>query len=214
MKSASATHGALQQLASRGQDFTDNDLKEAMVSGLFSTARELPRLREISMVCGMGSETSCVALALLRCSSTEDMHCGRTVAGEIGHNRDRRTSDKSDRPLASQTGRRDSPSDFHFGHTGKNRSFLVHIFYGDLGEHLYKKRTPRTAGEGNAVGVAAGKDCCRGNNGDRQGADGWSIQQLRGIKILQFSRTTWNTGPGYRNELRPAASRRRKGESP
>jgi Family of unknown function (DUF6781) len=84
VKSASATHGALQQLASRGQDFTDNDLKEAMVSGLFSTARELPRLREISMVCGMGSETSCVALALLRCSSTEDMHCGRTVAGEIG----------------------------------------------------------------------------------------------------------------------------------
>ena len=32
MKSASATHGALQQLASRGQDFTDNDLKEALVS--------------------------------------------------------------------------------------------------------------------------------------------------------------------------------------
>ena len=31
-KSASATHGALQQLASRGQDFTDNDLKEALVS--------------------------------------------------------------------------------------------------------------------------------------------------------------------------------------
>ena len=31
-KSASAAHGALQQLASRGQDFTDNDLKEAMVS--------------------------------------------------------------------------------------------------------------------------------------------------------------------------------------
>jgi hypothetical protein len=32
VKSASATHGALQQLASRGQDFTDNDLKEALVS--------------------------------------------------------------------------------------------------------------------------------------------------------------------------------------
>ena len=32
MKSATATHGALQQLASRGQDFTDNDLKEALVS--------------------------------------------------------------------------------------------------------------------------------------------------------------------------------------
>lgn len=32
VKSASATHGALQQLASRGQDFTDNDLKEALAS--------------------------------------------------------------------------------------------------------------------------------------------------------------------------------------
>ena len=32
LKSASAAHGALQQLASRGQDFTDNDLKEALVS--------------------------------------------------------------------------------------------------------------------------------------------------------------------------------------
>lgn len=32
VNSASATHGALQQLASRGQDFTDNDLKEALVS--------------------------------------------------------------------------------------------------------------------------------------------------------------------------------------
>src|SRR5262245_45710397 len=32
VKSASATHGALQQLASRGQDFTDNDLKQALVS--------------------------------------------------------------------------------------------------------------------------------------------------------------------------------------
>ena len=32
MKSASATHDALQQLASRGKDFTDNDLKEALVS--------------------------------------------------------------------------------------------------------------------------------------------------------------------------------------
>jgi hypothetical protein len=32
VKSASVTHGALQQLASRGQDFTDNDLKEALVS--------------------------------------------------------------------------------------------------------------------------------------------------------------------------------------
>src|SRR5208337_4296448 len=32
VKSASATHGALQQLASRGQDITDNDLKEALVS--------------------------------------------------------------------------------------------------------------------------------------------------------------------------------------
>jgi hypothetical protein len=31
-KSATAAHGALQQLASRGQDFTDNDLKEALVS--------------------------------------------------------------------------------------------------------------------------------------------------------------------------------------
>ena len=31
VKSASATHGALQQLASRGKDFTDNDLKEALV---------------------------------------------------------------------------------------------------------------------------------------------------------------------------------------
>ena len=32
VKSASATHGALQRLASRGKDFTDNDLKEALVS--------------------------------------------------------------------------------------------------------------------------------------------------------------------------------------
>ena len=32
VKSASATHGALQQLAARGKDFTDNDLKEALVS--------------------------------------------------------------------------------------------------------------------------------------------------------------------------------------
>jgi hypothetical protein len=32
VKSASATHGALQQLASRGKDFTDNDLKDALVS--------------------------------------------------------------------------------------------------------------------------------------------------------------------------------------
>ena len=32
VKSAGATHDALQQLASRGQDFTDNDLKEALVS--------------------------------------------------------------------------------------------------------------------------------------------------------------------------------------
>jgi hypothetical protein len=32
VKSASAAHGALQQLASRGQEFTDNDLKEALVS--------------------------------------------------------------------------------------------------------------------------------------------------------------------------------------
>jgi hypothetical protein len=32
MKSASAAHSALQQLALRGQDFTDNDLKEALVS--------------------------------------------------------------------------------------------------------------------------------------------------------------------------------------
>lgn len=32
MKSASATHSALQLLASRGKDFTDNDLKEALVS--------------------------------------------------------------------------------------------------------------------------------------------------------------------------------------
>ena len=32
VKSASATHGALQQLASRGKDFTDNDLKEALLS--------------------------------------------------------------------------------------------------------------------------------------------------------------------------------------
>jgi hypothetical protein len=32
VKSAGATHGALQQLASRGKDFTDNDLKEALVS--------------------------------------------------------------------------------------------------------------------------------------------------------------------------------------
>jgi hypothetical protein len=77
------------------------------------------------------------------------------------------------------------------------------FFTGDLGEHLYKKRTPRTGGGGNAVGVAAGKDCCRGNNGDRQGADRWSIQQLRGIKTLQFSRrlgtqvlvTAMNYGP-------------------
>ena len=30
--SAAATHNALQQLASRGKDFTDNDLKEALVS--------------------------------------------------------------------------------------------------------------------------------------------------------------------------------------
>lgn len=32
VKSTSATHSALQQLASRGKDFTDNDLKEALVS--------------------------------------------------------------------------------------------------------------------------------------------------------------------------------------
>ena len=32
VKSASATHDALQQLVSRGPDFTDNDLKEAIVS--------------------------------------------------------------------------------------------------------------------------------------------------------------------------------------
>src|SRR6516162_4659048 len=32
VKSASVTHGALQQLAYRGQDFTDNDLKDALVS--------------------------------------------------------------------------------------------------------------------------------------------------------------------------------------
>jgi hypothetical protein len=32
MKSASATHSALQLLVSRGKDFTDNDLKEALVS--------------------------------------------------------------------------------------------------------------------------------------------------------------------------------------
>jgi hypothetical protein len=32
VKSAGATHGALQQLVSRGKDFTDNDLKEALVS--------------------------------------------------------------------------------------------------------------------------------------------------------------------------------------
>jgi hypothetical protein len=32
MKSASATHDALQQLATRGKDFTDNDLKEVLVS--------------------------------------------------------------------------------------------------------------------------------------------------------------------------------------
>jgi hypothetical protein len=36
VKSASATHDALQRLASRGQDFSDNDLKEALV-----TLREL-----------------------------------------------------------------------------------------------------------------------------------------------------------------------------
>jgi hypothetical protein len=32
VKSANATHDALQQLATRGKDFTDNDLKEALVS--------------------------------------------------------------------------------------------------------------------------------------------------------------------------------------
>ena len=32
MKSAGAAHGALQRLASRGKEFTDNDLKEALVS--------------------------------------------------------------------------------------------------------------------------------------------------------------------------------------
>jgi len=32
VNSANATHDALQQLASRGKDFTDNDLKEALVS--------------------------------------------------------------------------------------------------------------------------------------------------------------------------------------
>src|SRR5262245_38524335 len=32
MKSANETHRALEQLASRGKDFTDNDLKEALVS--------------------------------------------------------------------------------------------------------------------------------------------------------------------------------------
>ena len=32
MKSAGAAHDALQQLATRGKDFTDNDLKEALVS--------------------------------------------------------------------------------------------------------------------------------------------------------------------------------------
>ena len=31
-KSAASAHAALQQLASRGQDFTDNDLKEALIS--------------------------------------------------------------------------------------------------------------------------------------------------------------------------------------
>jgi hypothetical protein len=31
-RSTSATHGALQRLASRGKDFTDNDLKEALVN--------------------------------------------------------------------------------------------------------------------------------------------------------------------------------------
>jgi hypothetical protein len=38
VKSADATHEALQRLAARGQDFTDNDLKEALV-----TLRELER---------------------------------------------------------------------------------------------------------------------------------------------------------------------------
>jgi hypothetical protein len=32
VKSAAATHSALQRLALRGKDFTDNDLKEALVS--------------------------------------------------------------------------------------------------------------------------------------------------------------------------------------
>ena len=32
VKSANAAHGALQQLASRGQSFTDTDLKDALVS--------------------------------------------------------------------------------------------------------------------------------------------------------------------------------------
>jgi DNA polymerase III gamma/tau subunit len=32
LKSASEAHGALQQLASRGKDFTDNDLKDALVA--------------------------------------------------------------------------------------------------------------------------------------------------------------------------------------
>lgn len=32
LKSASDAHGALQQIAARGKDFTDNDLKEALVS--------------------------------------------------------------------------------------------------------------------------------------------------------------------------------------
>ena len=32
LKSAAATHGALQQLALRGKDYTDNDLKEALLS--------------------------------------------------------------------------------------------------------------------------------------------------------------------------------------
>ena len=144
VKSASATHGALQQLASRGQDFTDNDLKEALASlrkleedyvavanrlaeamsanlrremtelaahaqnlGVEASVRVASMMGEFASsmgagsglatvrgasarvamlargVCvrsawssrGTGSETSCAALASLRCSSTQDMYC-------------------------------------------------------------------------------------------------------------------------------------------
>src|SRR6478736_4287188 len=57
VKSASAAHGALQQLASRGQDFTDNDLKEANSASSGVEARPSMPLR-----CGKRPNRSTIAL--------------------------------------------------------------------------------------------------------------------------------------------------------